>query len=397
MKWIVVVCLALGSLTWNVDALLGQSRPCRLSLPLQNQSNRSDRPSLRFPVTKLGMAKTMEPEEIKQQLEEYLQTRREQNADELAKQEKGKVIGGTKGNKVLEYISGAPVKEQVVERIPNVFDYDQLTKYGYSNLVTPIMEMGGRRAVYELMGMEAPPPTPMKKVVQVPKLVIDRTGEDDEARYSGLKMGQLLNDDAMAEALARANEKAKRGESLRPKLKEEDFELPYADKRNIGPRLTPDWTPERIDEYTKKQGKAIDWARRARLGEFVKDPLEVMDLNAIMRLYLAFSVMEISLAFGQSTPKFLDMMGIADVPSLLSLLQVPALILTVANIGSCAFCGAVLAPPLNRDSSVWYMKGFFGGPLAVLELRSANALITRGEAEQQKRDAAAANRREPNL
>lgn len=44
----------------------------------------------------------------------------------------GKVIGGTKGNKVLEYISGAPVKEQVIERIPDVFDYDQLSKYGYS-------------------------------------------------------------------------------------------------------------------------------------------------------------------------------------------------------------------------------------------------------------------------
>jgi hypothetical protein len=44
----------------------------------------------------------------------------------------GKIIGGTKGNKVLEYISGAPVKEQVIERIPDVFDYDQLTKYGYS-------------------------------------------------------------------------------------------------------------------------------------------------------------------------------------------------------------------------------------------------------------------------
>jgi hypothetical protein len=46
--------------------------------------------------------------------------------------EMGKVIGGTKGNKVLEYISGAPVKEQVIERIPDVFDYDQLSKYGYS-------------------------------------------------------------------------------------------------------------------------------------------------------------------------------------------------------------------------------------------------------------------------
>lgn len=33
---------------------------------------------------------------------------------------------------MLEFISGAPNKEFVVEDIPNVFDYDQLTKYGYS-------------------------------------------------------------------------------------------------------------------------------------------------------------------------------------------------------------------------------------------------------------------------
>ena len=46
--------------------------------------------------------------------------------------EKGKIIGGTKGNKILDYVSGAPAKEQVVERIPNIFDYDELTKYGYS-------------------------------------------------------------------------------------------------------------------------------------------------------------------------------------------------------------------------------------------------------------------------
>ena len=46
--------------------------------------------------------------------------------------EKGRVIGGTKGNKVLEYISGAPVKETTIDRTPNIFDYDELTKYGYS-------------------------------------------------------------------------------------------------------------------------------------------------------------------------------------------------------------------------------------------------------------------------
>jgi len=45
--------------------------------------------------------------------------------------EVGKVIGGTKGNPVLEYISGAPNKPIVIEDEPNIFDYDQLTKYGY--------------------------------------------------------------------------------------------------------------------------------------------------------------------------------------------------------------------------------------------------------------------------
>ena len=90
------------------------------------------------------------------------------------------------------------------------------------------MDMGGRQAAYELMGMDPPPlpgPPPKSKA---PELRIDRTGEEDENRYSGLKMGTLLDDDAMGEALARANEKSKKGESLRPKLMEEDYELPFA-------------------------------------------------------------------------------------------------------------------------------------------------------------------------
>ena len=45
--------------------------------------------------------------------------------------EVGKVIGGTKGNKILEYVSLAPNKATLIEEEPNVFDYDQLTKYGY--------------------------------------------------------------------------------------------------------------------------------------------------------------------------------------------------------------------------------------------------------------------------
>jgi hypothetical protein len=90
------------------------------------------------------------------------------------------------------------------------------------------MNLGGRQFVYDLMGMEAPavPKPPPRKKAQ--KLVIDRTGENDKARYTGLKMGQVLDDNTMAEALERAAKKRKEGVSLRTKLMEEEYELPFA-------------------------------------------------------------------------------------------------------------------------------------------------------------------------
>ena len=171
---------------------------------------------------------TMTEDELKAQLTEYLAKRKEANADEAAKEIKGKVVGGTRGNAVLEFVSGAPAKELVIERAPSVFDYDELSRYGYSNLVVPIMDMGGRRAVYELMDMEPPPLVGPPKKKKVPKLVIDRTGEEDKARYTGLKMGQVLDDDVMGEALARANRRAKEGKELRKSLMEEEYVQPFA-------------------------------------------------------------------------------------------------------------------------------------------------------------------------
>jgi hypothetical protein len=89
------------------------------------------------------------------------------------------------------------------------------------------MEYGGRRAIYGLMDMEPPPleGPPPKKLS--PKLVFDRTGENDKARYTGLKMG-LMDDSAMAEALQRAQAKSKNGERLRPVLQEEGYVQPFA-------------------------------------------------------------------------------------------------------------------------------------------------------------------------
>jgi len=324
--------------------------------------------------------------ELKQQLMEYLAKRKEVNADDAAKEIKGKIVGGTRGNAVLEFVSGAPVKEQVIERAPDVFDYDELSRYGYSNLVRPIMDLvGGRRAVYDLMDMERPPllGPPPKKIV--PKLIIDRTGEDDKARYTGLKMGQVLDDDVMGEALARANKKAKEGKELRPVLMEETYVQPFADKRNTGPTQTPDWTPEKLDEYATQQGKAQSWARRSRLGEFVKDPDEMSDLSTEVRLYAISTAFFVAFAFGRATPTFLaEILHVGTINSaggLQDILKAPAFVLALASLGSSILCAAFLAPERNRSVISWGLKGLFGGPLTVLQLKELDSLITREEEE----------------
>ena len=182
---------------------------------------------------------------LKSQLQEYLAKRKELKGDDLAQAEVGKMVGGTKGNAVLEYISGAPNKATQIQAAPNALDYDQLTKFGYGHLATPIMKAGGRLAMYELMGIDPPDTSASLKplVVTAPKLVIDRDGKTDKARYSGLKLGQILDDDLQAQVLEQAQEKAARGEALRPTLEVEMYEQPFADKRNVSPPMTPDWTP----------------------------------------------------------------------------------------------------------------------------------------------------------
>ena len=89
------------------------------------------------------------------------------------------------------------------------------------------MESGGRLEMYKLMGMQ-PPITPIREKVKAPPLVIDRTGEQDKGRYTGLKMGLLADDDMMGEALQLASQKARDGERLRTKIAEEDYEQPFA-------------------------------------------------------------------------------------------------------------------------------------------------------------------------
>ena len=143
--------------------------------------------------------------------------------------EVGKVIGGTRGNAILDFVSGSPNKPKVQEESPDIFDYDELIKYGFGHLVTPIMKNGGRRAMYRLMDLPEPAtPERLTKTKSAPKLVIDRTGATDEARYSGLKITQAFDDSEMGRALEEAARKVKEGKTLRKRLVEEDYVMPYA-------------------------------------------------------------------------------------------------------------------------------------------------------------------------
>lgn len=332
-------------------------------------------------VIMMFAAEKMSTDELKIELTKYLQKRKDLNADESAKLEVGKTVGGTKGNAVLDFISGAPVKERVIEDIPDVFDYSELEKYGCGYLVEPIMDNGGRVQMYSLMNMTVPPPKDRIKPKVVPKLVIDRKGENDQARYTGLKVNQLLDDEEFGRKLEEAQRKSKEGKSLRPKLMEEDFEVPFKDRRNTSPIQTPDWTPERLDEEGRKAGMAASWARKARAGEFKNDPFELLSITGRIQLYSIITSLWTAFAFGNSTKSLLHILNIssADADSLLNLVQGPALAFLLSSLGSSVACGFFLAPQKNRSTFTWFVKGWAGGPLSLLQLKDLDSLRTRGE------------------
>ena len=91
------------------------------------------------------------------------------------------------------------------------------------------MESGGRLEMYKLMGLR-PPVNLVKEKVKAPPLVIDRTGEQDKGRYTGLKIGLLTDDSMMEDALQRAKAKAQSGERMRPAIAEEEYQQPFAGK-----------------------------------------------------------------------------------------------------------------------------------------------------------------------
>jgi hypothetical protein len=141
---------------------------------------------------------------------------------------------------------------------------------------------------------------------------------------------------------------------------------------------------ETLDQYTKEQGRAQSWAKKARLGEFVNDPEEdMLNVPIFFRFYCILAAFEICFAFGKSTATVLQWFNIdGAVGGLLAPLQVLGLILAVSSIVGGVACGFLLAPERNRSSFVWTVKGLIGGPLAVGQLRELEALITQGEKQE---------------
>lgn len=152
------------------------------------------------------------------------------------------------------------------------------------------------------------------------------------------------------------------------------------DNKNKGPRQTPIWTPEKLDEAGKKAGQAQAWARKAKMGELKKDPFEVLAVEGELRIYSILVALTTALAFGNSTPTLIYRTGLGS-EELVEVLKIPALVLLIAAAGSAVVNAAVLAPPKRRSSVVWGIKGLMGGPLAVRQLRELGDLKTIGESE----------------
>ena len=302
----------------------------------------------------------------------------------------GKVIGGTKGNMILEFVSVSPNKASVTTDQPNVLDYDELTKYGYGHLVTRIMKIGGRNKMYEVMDMDIPAIKP-KVVKTAPKIIIDR-GENGKS-YQGLKLNQVFDDNMQGLALQNVQRKIEMGQRLTASNEEfleeiENFELPFADKRNVGPKQTPDWTVEQIDEWGKQQGRVESWARNAKLGAYINDPMESFDtIDVSQRFYSIISSFLTAIAFGNATPKLLNWVnqrGTSDgnevviSNDVLTILQIPSAILLLAALGASIYCGSQ-APKKNRSIYVWCLKGLLGGPFTIQQFASLSVRKTQQE------------------
>jgi len=161
------------------------------------------------------------------------------------------------------------------------------------------------------------------------------------------------------------------GEELQPKLMKEDSEQPFS-----GPRQTPDWTLEKLDEKGRKRREVL----QARGGKFTKDQYESLNIEGSMQRYSIFAAAFIAFALSNASSNSLELLNLGATASiLLHVMQYIALKLVIIQAVACILCGAVFAPTKNRSRFVWGVKGLVGGPLAIMQLNKLDELMTLDE------------------
>jgi hypothetical protein len=318
---------------------------------------------------------------LKQELGEYLEKRRSATlstpTDENAPK---KVVGGTRGNAILEFISVSPAPErELTTRPPDVFDYDELDKYGYGKLATLMMQAGGRLQFYQYFGLDTPVAPPVKDVYyadenSVPILLAAPT-------YTGLQLGLLQDDDAQGQALERARKNKNTKTDNEAPQKTQSLLTQRGRKTSSGAAfMAPkgEWTVERLDAWSRQQKELQVWANRERERKIQADVVENFDSLGLGKLMSVVTALTTALAFGRSTPALYTLLQRDDDAAELAVVRVLAVALLIASAGSAAYCGSV-APTLQRSRTLWTIKGLLGGPVAVRQLQSADRLQTAGE------------------
>jgi hypothetical protein len=311
--------------------------------------------------------------QLKHELGEYLAKRRSQTVTSNNQNSNTKVVGGTRGNVILEFISVSPAQERELTRPSDVFDYDELAQYGYGRLATQMMQVGGRLQFYDYFGLDTPIAPPVKDIFTSEKNSASILLEPP--KYTGLQLGLLQNDDAQGQALERARKNNnKKEEPPKPQTL-----LTQRGRRTNGAALVPkgDWTVERLDAWSRQQKELQIWANRERERKIQADAVENFDSLGVGKLVSIGTAFTTAFAFGRATPTFWVTLLQHDLAEL-AIVQALAVALLCTCAGSAGYCG-YLAPQLQRSRTLWTLKGLLGGPVAVLQLRSADRLQTAGE------------------
>ena len=291
-------------------------------------------------------SKTISDEMLKEQLAMYLEKRNSTAVEEEVESTSSsfdflKPSGWHKDKVEIEF------QLRTDNRIPkkqfrHPLAYVDLKRFGFEDLIEPIIERGGPIVVGErLLGLnwtqEREEWDPSLKPTRVETWALDMRGS--------LMLGGALEDKLAAAEMMDLEElkvEAKRKEELRS-------------------LQTTSTTPGQGEDYRSEQRRLT---KRFKIDK--QEEGEGFSLTLPQRGYFLTVSALFAFAYGRSSQE-LNIQGIsALIESSRALVEGAAL----ASLGSGVLC-AIEAKKLDRSAVIWAAKGLLGGPLAVYEIRSS--------------------------